>query len=324
MKSTYKKILLLSALVILALFAWSPWMNKEDTQKVDISDHLDFDFEISVPETGDILISEGDVISYDDITHTFKLTDDAVKRLESLNGTQGLGNLYQKEFIVKLNDKELYRGKFWSNLSSLTPSGVFMSDPMFAHVNNEIRISVFSFAEPQVKNILDNLDLSQYFEKQGKLVSISNDESASSTERLLLDLIPYQNDYLRISFDYPRYYKDTRCDVAVEENGEESKGVIGSRIEFSIAPYSELTLNLNHLVSSTLHDIQIATQKNIVVGEKKALQVGYRLGGMNRYGEITYIIHDKKLYTFGFTAGGFECGFEPRVYEKILETVKFK
>lgn len=307
------------------VYLWQTPKNSitQDTP-INISSILEPDFSIYLAETGDIIVSGGDVISYDDITHTFKLSDKAIKRLENLNGTQGLGNLYQKDFVVKLYDKELYRGKFWSVLSSLSPSGIFMSDPTFDHINNEIRISVSPFVEREIKDMLDNNDLSQYFESKEKLVSISNDQSVSSTEKILLDLIPYQNDYLGISFEYPRYYMDTQCGVAIEQNGEENHGVIGSRIEFSITPYSESVLNVNHLVSSTLHDVQIATQKNIVVGGKKALQVGYSFGGMGRYGEIIYIIHDKKLYTFGFTAGWFECGFEPMVYEKIVETLRFK
>ncbi len=49
--------------------------------------------------------------------------------------------------------------------------------------------------QQDVKNILDS---------QEKLTSIFEDQSVSSTEKMLQDVILYHNKYLGISFVYPR------------------------------------------------------------------------------------------------------------------------
>jgi hypothetical protein len=83
------------------------------------------------------------------------------------------GGLYQKEFAVRIDDKEYYRGKFWSIVSSQSSAGVVILDAIMPcdSVHNTIQIQ---YGYPvRLGNSKDdprnNQEIFDFFAKLGKL-----------------------------------------------------------------------------------------------------------------------------------------------------------
>jgi hypothetical protein len=74
------------------------------------------------------LISSADIVSYDQATHEITLTPAAFQRVQSLYklpvDVDGL------PFVVCVGDERIYRGAFWTPVSSLSYDGVFILQPM--------------------------------------------------------------------------------------------------------------------------------------------------------------------------------------------------
>ncbi len=92
-------------------------------------------FRIVLDDTGEVVITDEHISSYDWQTHTIELTD---KGKELWNSFHTFGSipkltesLFNREFVATLDGKELYRGKFYSGLSSMSYSGVVILDAMF-------------------------------------------------------------------------------------------------------------------------------------------------------------------------------------------------
>ncbi|MGQ9551644.1 MAG: hypothetical protein ACUVUE_04365, partial [Candidatus Bathycorpusculaceae bacterium] len=78
-------------------------------------------FEIYLPEGNKLVISDEDIVSYNKTSHEIKLNEHGLRRTKALD-------LYQKPFIVKLNGEEVYKGAFWSHISSQSYSGIVIVD----------------------------------------------------------------------------------------------------------------------------------------------------------------------------------------------------
>ena len=83
------------------------------------------------------------------------------------------GGLYQKEFVVRIDDTEYYRGKFWSIVSSASCSGVVILDTVMPcdSIHNTIQIQ---YGYPvRLGNSKDdprnNEEIFGFFAKLGKL-----------------------------------------------------------------------------------------------------------------------------------------------------------
>lgn len=153
-----------------------------------------------------------------------------------------------------------------------------------------------------------------------ELIPVEKTLTEFDTSNNLDKLVKYKNHNLGISFDYPEAYKNTVCDVTVRYEEPVTIIGIGSRTELSVEATDNTNANISRLVKKDLKDVLIEKQTPITLAGKNATQVSYRFGGMNRYGETVYLIDKNRLYKLGFTAGGFACGFEPGVYEKIMES----
>jgi hypothetical protein len=74
------------------------------------------------------VISSDDIVSYDQATHEITLTPAAFQGVQSLYklpvDVDGL------PFVVCVGDERIYRGAFWTPLSSLSYDGVFILQPM--------------------------------------------------------------------------------------------------------------------------------------------------------------------------------------------------
>ena len=71
--------------------------------------------ESSVKTKSAPLISYTDFLSYSPATHTFELSEKAIKKLEDMKS-----ELYQVPFAIKVNDTLIYTGYFWTSFSSLS------------------------------------------------------------------------------------------------------------------------------------------------------------------------------------------------------------
>lgn len=87
----------------------------------------DAGFGIYLVENGKIVLSDEHIKYYNKNTPEIELNEKGIKRWESYipydtsldPPIPKLGGLYKKDFAVRLNGKEIYRGKFWSMASSM-------------------------------------------------------------------------------------------------------------------------------------------------------------------------------------------------------------
>lgn len=86
-------------------------------------------FAVYLTDTNLEVFSEDDLISYNPVKSQFKFTEAGAEKMKAYQTTTYInGGLYQKSFVAKLGDEELYSGKFWTNLSSSSYPGIVISD----------------------------------------------------------------------------------------------------------------------------------------------------------------------------------------------------
>jgi hypothetical protein len=139
-------------------------------------------FGIYLAETGDLLLSDEDVAAYVRATHKIELNASGIKKWNSYIAYNNsydppipvlTGGLYQKEFVVRIDDKEYYRGKFWSIVSSQSSTGVVILDAVMPcdSVHNTIQIQYgypvrLGGSKDDPRN---NQEIFDFFGKLGKL-----------------------------------------------------------------------------------------------------------------------------------------------------------
>ncbi|MDD5093248.1 MAG: hypothetical protein PHV74_02570 [Dehalococcoidia bacterium] len=125
----------------------------------------------------EMVLSEQHVKAYHPETHEIELNSEGIEKWNSymtystipkLNQT-----LYGKDFVVKVKGEEIYRGKFWSMLSSASCPGIVILDALFKldDTHNTIQIQ-FGYAIPQSGNDEDprnNPKVLNFFEERGLL-----------------------------------------------------------------------------------------------------------------------------------------------------------
>ena len=135
-------------------------------------------FGIYLVENGEIVLSDEHIKYYNKNTHEIELNEKGIKRWESYipydtsldPPIPKLGGLYKKDFAVKLNGKEIYRGKFWSMASSMSYPGVVILD-VLGILDNKIKID-FGYPSPfsgKGKDPRGSPEIINYFKKQGLL-----------------------------------------------------------------------------------------------------------------------------------------------------------
>lgn len=99
-------------------------------------------FAVYLADTNQMIFSEEDISFYNSTTNTFTFTEEGAKKMQSYQTSPqlevGIG-LYQKAFVAKLGDEELYSGKFWTNISSMAVAGIIMSDVFM--INNTLTVT---------------------------------------------------------------------------------------------------------------------------------------------------------------------------------------
>ena len=133
-------------------------------------------FAISLLESGEPILTDEHIAAYIWDEHRIILTPKGVGRWESFiefDKSQDppipkLGGLTMKEFVVTINGVEMYRGHFWSMLSSLLKPGVLLYDTM--GVTRGYVLMDFDGTpddDPRARR-----EIEAYFRKQGKLKNV--------------------------------------------------------------------------------------------------------------------------------------------------------
>lgn len=152
------------------------------------------DFGIYLVKNNQLLISQDDVVSYNPDTYTFKLTDEAVKRLNSYSvygedHTPKMNNgLYQQEFSMMLKDTVLFAGVFWSSVSSLSHDGLVLLDSTMFPTTKELTLATSYPAGGTLST--RQSDLREYFKSIGKLSETSqspNTNRVVKTDKILTE-----------------------------------------------------------------------------------------------------------------------------------------
>lgn len=126
-------------------------------------------FGIYLVEDGELILSTEHIKTYDKNTHEIELNTEGVTKWESYCSPKLSEGLYTKDFMVSVNSKELYQGKFWSGASSMSYAGVVIMD-VLGVFDNKIRVE-YGYPSPgnQGSDPRNNPEIISYFEKQGLL-----------------------------------------------------------------------------------------------------------------------------------------------------------
>jgi len=128
-------------------------------------------FGIFLVDTGELILSEKHIKAYHGGTHEIELNEEGMKKWNSyIPPDAKLGGPYTKDFVIKIGEEEIYRGKFWSLVSSSSYAGVVILDALGVFGNKLL----IEFGYPSSYNCTekdprDNPQIISYFEKQGLL-----------------------------------------------------------------------------------------------------------------------------------------------------------
>ncbi|MEM3385505.1 MAG: hypothetical protein QXE78_08265 [Nitrososphaeria archaeon] len=124
-------------------------------------------FEIYLSDTNELVFSDKDIIFYNRTSHQIKLSKEGLDRIKKMN-------LYHKLFVAKLYGKEIYKGAFWSEIDSISFSGIVMIDILAVQhgLTDNLRIEpCYPYIEfCDGKDLRNNSELFDYFQSIGKLV----------------------------------------------------------------------------------------------------------------------------------------------------------
>jgi hypothetical protein len=92
-------------------------------------------FEIYLTDTGELVLSDREILAYYGAENAFALNEKGISKWNSYQTYPDIPklsqSLYQRDFIIKLNGKEICRGKFYSMASSASYSGIAIIDSLF-------------------------------------------------------------------------------------------------------------------------------------------------------------------------------------------------
>ena len=122
-------------------------------------------FGIYLVKDNRLIIADNDVLSYTWNSHTLKLTEEGARRIRELSVP-----VVGEPFVLKVNGEELYRGYFWTSISSISCNGIMIdvlriTDNCVSLENGYPSESFFTGADPR-----DQKEVFEYFQRIGKLV----------------------------------------------------------------------------------------------------------------------------------------------------------
>jgi len=124
----------------------------------------DSKFGIYLLKNDELVISDEDIIWYHRNSHEIQLTDEGTRKIQALKV-----GIYGEPFVIKLGDKEIYNGSFWSPISSVPYAGIVI-ETYFDSNDNVIKLekgyppSSFQDVDPR-----DDPRIFDHFRRIGKL-----------------------------------------------------------------------------------------------------------------------------------------------------------
>lgn len=132
-------------------------------------------FAIYLADSGELLLSENEIRTYHSDNSTLELNENGIKKWNShltyQNTPELADSLFSREFILKIEGKEICRGQFWSHASSASYSGIVILDSLFKLDSSHNVLSIKS-DYPSMSGALDpsiSSELNQFFEKHNLL-----------------------------------------------------------------------------------------------------------------------------------------------------------
>lgn len=119
-------------------------------------------FGIYLLGSGELVISDLEIVSYNRTSHEIELTEAGVAKIEGLQvPVNGTG------FVVKVEGQEIYRGAFWTPISSLPYNGVVIETVV---TDNSVKIEAgYPSSQFQGDDPRDNPRVFDYLSRLGKL-----------------------------------------------------------------------------------------------------------------------------------------------------------
>ena len=156
MRNTIKFLLVILIFAFIVV-AWELYL-------VDWSGVSDEEFGIYLLDNNELVISDNEIVWYDKTNYQIKLTEEATKKLSSLE-VPVAGN----PFVVRIDGKKIYNGSFWVSFSSLSYSGIVIDT--LRTQNNTLSIDL-SYPSSQFFEGVDNRNdprILEHFQELGKL-----------------------------------------------------------------------------------------------------------------------------------------------------------
>jgi hypothetical protein len=134
---------------------------------------------ILLTDTGQVLLTENDIKAYHSDTNALELNEKGIKAWNSHLDYQDIPrlaeSLFLKNFTLKIEGREICRGKFWSYASSATFSGVVIFDALFKLDSDHNSLWIKS----DFSNMLDpttSSELNHFFAKHNLLAAVAGSE----------------------------------------------------------------------------------------------------------------------------------------------------
>ncbi|MFO8101001.1 MAG: hypothetical protein R6U37_02365 [Dehalococcoidia bacterium] len=139
--------------------------------------HDKVEFGIYLADSGELVLSEEHIKAYYQDAHTIELNEKGIEKWNSYMTYTTIPKLdqclFSKDFVLKVNGEEIYRGKFYSMASSISYPGIVIMDALFKldSTHNTICIKNSypgSFSENH-EDPRNDPGIIEYFEKKGLL-----------------------------------------------------------------------------------------------------------------------------------------------------------
>jgi len=134
-------------------------------------------FGIYLVDNGELVLSEHQIEAYYGDTHTIELNEEGIQKWNSYLTSETIPKLNDslcgRDFMLEIEGKEIYRGRFYSMVLSASYTGVVIMDALIALDNDHNTITI-EFGYPgrafgEGEDPRDSPEVFDFLEKQGLL-----------------------------------------------------------------------------------------------------------------------------------------------------------
>jgi hypothetical protein len=119
-------------------------------------------FGIYLLKNNELVISDEDIVWYENKSYDIKLTDKGARKIQTLQV-----GVYGEPFSIKIGNEEIYNGSFWTPISSISYHGIVIEtlvDDNTIQLEKGYQPNSYKGIDPRADTRIDN-----YFRKIGKL-----------------------------------------------------------------------------------------------------------------------------------------------------------